>query len=201
MIENVSFQDDDTEESVVACTLEADLIQNNSGNDEAIIIVDMRRIWKKVRTKIVSMSCKGDLDFLWHRSVISEHLRSWTHERIPGIHRNLDDRDTNECANVLGTIAEDIHLIQCDQMFTGTEDDQDEWHKVSADTDTERAGDALEEADRGAVPPEQIPLLSHTEFRPYTSNHGMRIDVFEITDSGDMHSLHMFNYALTEERV
>ena len=92
-------------------------------------------------------------------------------------------------------------------MFTGTEDDQDERHdqgtinKVLGDIDKERGGDALEEADRGSVPREQTPLLSHTEFRPYASNHGMRIDVFEITDSGDMHSLHMFKYALTEERV
>ena len=92
--------------------------------------------------------------------------------------------------------------LRCAQVcFTGTEDDQGTINKVLGDTDRERGGDALEEADRGAVPREQTPLLSHTEFRPYTSNHGMRIDVFEITDSGDMHSLHMFKYALTEERV
>ena len=51
MIENVSFQDDDTEESVVACTLEADLLQNTHGNDEVIIIVDVRRIHKKVELR------------------------------------------------------------------------------------------------------------------------------------------------------
>ena len=44
MIENVIFQDDDAEESVVACTLEADLLQNTSGNDEVIIIVGIRLI-------------------------------------------------------------------------------------------------------------------------------------------------------------
>ena len=47
------LQDDDAEGSVVACTLEADLLQNTNGNDEVIIIDDIRRIQKKVRTKIV----------------------------------------------------------------------------------------------------------------------------------------------------
>ena len=42
MIENVIFQDDDAEESVVACALEADLLQNTNGNDEVIIIVHIR---------------------------------------------------------------------------------------------------------------------------------------------------------------
>ena len=64
MIGNVISQDDDTEEFVVTCTLEADLLQNTDGNDEVIIIVDIRRIQKKVRTKIVPMPWKGDLDFL-----------------------------------------------------------------------------------------------------------------------------------------
>ena len=110
------FQDDDTERLVVVCTLEADPLQNTNGTNEVIIIVDIRRIQKKVRTKIVPMSCKGDFDFLCICSVTSEHLRPWTHERIPGIPRNLDDLDTNEFANVLGTIAEDVQLIQCGQI-------------------------------------------------------------------------------------
>ena len=115
MIENIIFQDDDTEESVVACTLDADLVQNTNGDDEVIIVVDIRRIHKKVRTKIVLMSCKGDLDFLCNCSVTVAHLRPQTHERFPGTPQNLDNLDTNEFANVLGTIAEDVHFIQCDQ--------------------------------------------------------------------------------------
>ena len=67
MIKNVIFQDDDTEESVVAFTLEADLLTN--GNDAVIIIVDIRRVQKKVRTKIVPMPSKGDLDFPCNCSV------------------------------------------------------------------------------------------------------------------------------------
>ena len=101
-------------------------------------------------------------------------------------------------------------------MFKGTEDDQDERHdqgtinKVLGDTDTERGGDAPEEADRGAGLPEQIPLPSHPEFRPETSHHGMRIDTFEISDSGDVRSstldaiytkLNTFKYALTESLI
>ena len=80
-------------------------------------------------------------------------------------------------------IVEDLLPTQCDQEnFSGTEDDQDERHdqraidEVLGDTDTERGGDAPEEADRGVDPPELIPLLSHLEF-PNTLN---RIDVFEI---------------------
>ena len=96
MIENVIFLDDDTEESVVACTLDADLPQNTNGNDKGIIIVDIRRIWKEVRTKIVPMPCKGDLDFLCNCCVTVAHLRPWTNERIPVIPRNMYDRDTNE---------------------------------------------------------------------------------------------------------
>ena len=57
MIENVifphiPFQDDDTEESVVAKTLDSDLLHKTNANDEVIIIVDTRRILKKVRTQL-----------------------------------------------------------------------------------------------------------------------------------------------------
>ena len=52
MIENVTFfQDDDTEEPVATRTLEEDLQQNTNGNDEVIIMVDIRRIQKKVRNE------------------------------------------------------------------------------------------------------------------------------------------------------
>ena len=81
-----------------------------------IIIVDTRPIQRGSERNIVPMLCKGDPDFLCYCSATSEHLRPWTQERILGIARNLDDPDTDEFANVLGTIAEDVHLIQCDQI-------------------------------------------------------------------------------------
>ena len=59
----------------MACALEADLLLNTNGHDEVIIIVDIRRIQKKVRTKIVPMPSKGDLDFLCDCSVAVAHLR------------------------------------------------------------------------------------------------------------------------------
>ena len=37
-------QNDDAKKSVVACTLEADLLQSTNGNDKVIVIVDIRRI-------------------------------------------------------------------------------------------------------------------------------------------------------------
>ena len=99
-----------------------------------------------------------------------EHLRIWTLERIPGIPRNLDDVEKNEFADVLGTTAEDLHLTRCAQVcFTGTEDDQAEQHdhgtidEVLGDPDTERGGDASEDAERKADAPEQILLHGHPE--------------------------------------
>ena len=82
MIENAVFQDDDTEESVVTCTLEADLLQNANGKDEVTITVDIRRIQKKLRTKIVPMPCKGDLN--------------------PGIHVRATYRLTMSKSSILG---------------------------------------------------------------------------------------------------
>ena len=54
MIENVIFQDDDTEESVATRAPEADLLQNTNGNDEVIIIVDIRRIRRRSERKLFS---------------------------------------------------------------------------------------------------------------------------------------------------
>ena len=69
----------------LACTLETDLLQNTNGNDEVIIIVDIRRIQKKkARPKIVPMPSKGDLDFLCDCSVAVAHLHPWTHVSILG---------------------------------------------------------------------------------------------------------------------
>ena len=160
-----------------------------AGCDEVIIIADTRHIQRRSERRIVPMLCKGDLDFLCNCSVALEHLRRLIHERTPGIPRILDDFKTNEFADVLGTIAEDLHLTRC------TEDDQAEQHDhgtidvVLGDPDMERGGDALlEKADREADPPEQIPLLNHPESRPYTFNHEVDIDVFEIIDIVDMRS-------------
>ena len=129
------------------------------------------------------MLCKLDLDFFSNCPVTLEHLRLWTHERTPGIPRILDDLETIEIADVLGTITEDLHSTRCAQVcFTGTEEDQAEQQdhgtieEVLGDPDMERGGDAPEEAEREADLPEQIPLLGHPESRPDTFNHevGMR---------------------------
>ena len=50
----------------LACRLEVGLLRNTN---EVIIIVDIGRVQKKVRTKIVPVPCKGDLDFLQNCSV------------------------------------------------------------------------------------------------------------------------------------
>ena len=80
-----------------------------------IIIADKRPIQRRSGREIVSMLRKGYLDIFCNRPMTPEFLPSWTHERTPP--RNLDDRDTNELANVLGTIAEDLLLTQCDQVY------------------------------------------------------------------------------------
>ena len=182
----IRFLDDDKERPVEMCSLKTYPLQNASGNDKVINIADTRHIQRRSERKIVAMLCKGDLDFLCTCSVTPEHLRRLTHERTPGIPRNLDDLKTNEFADVLGRIDEDLHLTRCAQVrFTGTEDDQAEHHdhgtidEVLGDPDMERGGDAPEEADREADPPEQIPLLGHPE---------VDIDVFEIIDLVDMRS-------------
>ena len=113
---------------------------------------------------------KRDLDFSCNCLVTPEHLRLRSHERTPGIPRNVKDLETIEFADVVGTIAEDLHLTRCAQVcFTGTEEDQAQQHdpetadKVLGDQDMEQGGDALEEADREADLLEQIPLPGHPE--------------------------------------
>ena len=114
--------------------------------------------------------CNGDLAFFCNCPTTLENLRLWAHERTSGIPRNVDDLESIEFANVRGAIAEDQHLTRCAQVcFAGTEEDQAEQHdqgtidQVLGDPHTERGGDAPEEADREAGPPEQIPLLGHPE--------------------------------------
>ena len=56
-------------------------------------------------------------------------MRLWAHERTPCIPRHVDDLETVEFADVLGSIAEDQHLTRCAQVcFTDTEEDQAERH-------------------------------------------------------------------------
>ena len=106
-----------------------------------------------------------------------ESLRLWAHERTLGITRNVEDLQTVECAEVLGTIAEEQHLTRCAQVsFTGTEEDQAEQHdqgtidKVLGDQDMEEGGDVLEEADREADLLEQMPLPLSPRVRERTSS-------------------------------
>ena len=91
-------------------------------------------------------------------------------KRTPGIPRNVGDLETVEFMDVLGAIAEDQHLTRYAQVcFTVTEEDQAEQHdhgtihEVLGDQDTERGGDAPEEADREAELLEQVPLPGHPE--------------------------------------
>ena len=118
----------------------------------------------------------GDLAFLCSCDTTLEGLRLWAHECSPGIPRNFEDQETVEFADVLGAIAEDLHLTRCDQVcFTGTEGDQAEQHdqgttdEVLGNQDLEQRKDVLEEADREAGLLEQIPLLGHPESEKRTS--------------------------------
>ena len=97
--------------------------------------------------------------FFCNSPATPKHLRHRTHERTPGISRNLDDPETNEFADVLGTIAEDLHLARCAQAcFTGTQDDQAEQHdhgtidEVPGDPYMEQGGGTPKEADREVSP-------------------------------------------------
>ena len=97
--------------------------------DKVIIIADTRQTQRWSECKINPTLCKGDLAFFCNCPTTVENLRLWAHERTPGIPRNVDDLETVEFADVLGSIAEDKHLTQCAQVcFTGTEGDQAERH-------------------------------------------------------------------------
>ena len=89
-----------------------------------------------------------------------------THERIPGISRNLAERC--EFAGVLGTNAEDLHLTRRDQVcFTGTEEDpakqhnQGTMHEVLGDQHMEQISDAPEEAEQEVDPPKELHMLKY----------------------------------------
>ena len=114
--------------------------------------------------------CKGDPAFFCNCPTTLEHLRLWAHLSTPGVPRNVNDLETIEFADLLGTIAEDQHLTRCAQVcFAGTEEDQAEQHdqgtidEVLGDQDVEGGGDALEKADREADLLEQMPLPGRPE--------------------------------------
>ena len=116
------------------------------------------------------MLCKGDLAFFCNCPVTLDNLRLWAHERTPCIPRNVDDLETIEFADVLGSVAKDQHLTRCAQVcFMGTEENQAERHdqgsidEVLGDQDMEEEGDAVEEADGEADLLEQMPLPGHPE--------------------------------------
>ena len=147
-------------------------------------------IQRRFERKVDPMLFKGDLDFFSSCPATPKYQRPRTHELSTGIPQNMDDSEENEFTDVVCVIAEDLHLTHCAQACcTGTEEDQAEQHdygtigKVLGDPHTERGGDAPEEADREADPPEQMPLPGFPESRPHSFNHEVGIDVFEIIDS------------------
>ena len=130
-------------------------------SDKVNIIPNTQHTQRKPECKNPTL-CKGDPAFFCHCPT--------AHERTPGIPRKVDDLETVDFADVLGSIAEDQHLTRCAQVcFTCTEEDQAERHdqgtidEVLGDQDMEEGGDALEEADREADLPEQMPLPDHPE--------------------------------------
>ena len=144
------------------------LLQNENASDKVIIIADTRHTQRWSEREVDPTFCKEDLAFFCTCPTTFEHLRLWAHERTPGIPRNVDGLDTIEFADLLGTIADDQHFARCAQVcFADTEEDQVEQHdqgtidEVVEDQDVEGGGDALEEADREADLPEQMPLLGH----------------------------------------
>ena len=131
---------------------------------------DTRHTRRWSECKIDHTLCQGDLAFFCNCPRTLENMRLWTHERTPCIPRHVDDLETVEFADVLGSIAEDQHLTRCPQVcFTDTEEDQAERHdqetidEVLGDQDMEEGGDVLEEADREADLLEQMPLPFHPE--------------------------------------
>ena len=111
--------------------------------------------------------CKGDLAFFRNCPLTLENLRLWARERTPGVPRNVDDLETIEFADLLGTIAENQDLTRCAQVcFAGTKEDcQAQQHdqgtidEVLEHQDVGEGGDVLEEADIL----EQMSQLGHPE--------------------------------------
>ena len=181
----VSYWGDDKEKSVEMCLHEVDPLQNANGKNEVINVADIRHRQRRFERRVDPMFRKRNLNFFSNRLVTSKYQRPRTQERTPGIPQNLDDLEVNEFSDVFGTIAETL---------PSTEDDQAEQHdhgtidKVLGDSDMERGGDDLEEADREVDQPDRIPLTDHSESRPCTFDHEMGTDVFEIMESASKHS-------------
>ena len=76
-------------------------------NDKVIIFADTRHIARWFERKIDPHV--GDLAFFCNCLMTLQNLRLWAHERTPGVPRNVVDLETNELADVLGTIVEDQH--------------------------------------------------------------------------------------------
>ena len=125
----IPFSDDDAERLAEVCSLEMFLLQDMDVNDKVIIIADTRHTQRWFERKIGPTLCKGDQAFFCNCPTTLENLRLGAHERTLGIPRNLEDLETVEFADLLGTIAEDQHLTRCAQVcFAGAEEDQAEQH-------------------------------------------------------------------------
>ena len=88
----ISIQDDDKEKSVEMCLHEVDPSQNTNENVKAIIIADTRHPPRRFGRKITLILRDG---FFCNSPATSKHLRPRTHERTPGISRNLGDLETD----------------------------------------------------------------------------------------------------------
>ena len=118
---NVPFSDDDTERPAEVCSLETFLLQDMEVNDK-VIIADTRHTRRWSERKIDSTLCIGDLVFFCNCPTTLENLRLWAHEHTLNVPRNVDDLETIEFADLLGTIAEDQHSTRCAHVrFAGTQ--------------------------------------------------------------------------------
>ena len=87
----VPFSDDDRERSAEVCSLETFFLQYLDVNDKVIIIADTRHTRRWSERNIDPTLCKGDLAFFCNCPTTLENLRLWTHDRTPGIRRDVDD--------------------------------------------------------------------------------------------------------------
>ena len=117
------------ERLVEMCSLEMLLLQNVNMNDKVIIFADTRHTQRWSQRGVDPMLCNGDLAFFCNCATTLEGLRLWAHKRTPGIPRSVENLETVEFAEVLGAIAEGLHLTRCAQVcFTGLQEDQAEQH-------------------------------------------------------------------------
>ena len=91
------------------------LLQSVNVNDKVIIIADTRHTQRWSERKVDPTLCKGDLAFFCISPTTLVILRLWAHERTLGVPRNVDDLETIDFAEKLGTIAADQHLTRCVQ--------------------------------------------------------------------------------------